>query len=78
MMRKSALAIGVAATAFAMPAMARDGAVYIGADAGVVVFDETDLEISSLPTTAEVDYQVGWELGGVLGYDWGPIRTELE
>lgn len=77
MMRKSALAIGVAATAFAVPAIARDGDVYIGLDAGAIEVGETELEIPGV-SSSTIDYDAGFDVDAVLGYDWGPIRTELE
>ncbi len=77
MMRKTALALGVAASAIAAPAMARDGEGYIGVDAGAVVYEDSQILISG-GRSATVEYDTSWELGAVVGYDWGPIRTELE
>jgi len=78
-MRKIALSLGVAATALAAPAMARDGEGYFGVDAGAVFPDEYSLNV---PATGAPDVviesETGWELAGVLGYDFGPVRTELE
>lgn len=60
MMRKSALAIGVAATAFAVPATARDGDAYIGADAGVVVLENTQTDVIGIAPPVTTAYQTGW------------------
>ena len=81
-MRKIALSLGVAAAALAAPAMARDGQGYFGVDAGAVFPNEytNDVRVGAgvVEDAVLVEGQTGWELAGVLGYDFGPVRTELE
>ena len=77
-MKKLVLCLGVAASAIAAPAMARDGAVYIGLDAGAIFAEDTDITISQNVDAATLDFQTGWEASGQLGYDFGPIRAEVE
>lgn len=77
-MRKCVLLLGVAATALAVPAMAHDGQGYIGVDTGVFVFEEPEATVDTLLDPVRTDHEVGWELAALLGYDWGPVRTELE
>src|SRR6188768_2792899 len=77
-MRKIALGMAVAATALAAPAMARDGQAYIEADIGAIIENEFDVGIEGFEDAASIDHSDGWDLGGILGYDFGLIRAELE
>ncbi|MXO94533.1 OmpA family protein [Erythrobacter arachoides] len=77
-MRTVVFSLGVAAAALAAPAMARDGEVYLGADVGVVFPDDFDTDIDGALDAATTENREGWELAGILGYDFGFIRTELE
>jgi outer membrane protein OmpA-like peptidoglycan-associated protein len=70
--------MAVAASAIAAPAMARDGQGYFGADIGVVVDNEVDVAISGVEDAANIEHEMGWDLGAFLGYDFGFIRTEAE
>ena len=45
-MRKIALCLGVAATAIAVPTMARDGEAYFGGEAGVVFPNDYDSRVN--------------------------------
>ena len=77
-MRRIALGLGAAAAALCSPAMARDGEGYVGADVGVVFPDDFDTDVGGTLDANTTENQTGWELAGILGYDWGIIRTELE
>ena len=77
-MRKIALGMAVAASALAAPAMARDGQAYIEADIGAIIENEFDVGIEGFEDAASIDHTDGWDLGGIIGYDFGIIRTELE
>lgn len=83
-MKKIILGLGVAASAIATPAMARDGQGYFGADVGLVFPNETNVAVTGLTGGGQVEdaalfeHNKGWAVGGQLGYDFGPIRTEVE
>jgi opacity protein-like surface antigen len=85
-MRKYMLAAAVAAAAIATPAVARDGAAYGGIEGGVLFGADTDFDVELFDgaTTTEyddaisLDYKLGWDLDGILGYDFGPVRLEGE
>ncbi|TNE46111.1 MAG: porin family protein [Sphingomonadales bacterium] len=80
-MRKLALAAALATTAMASPALARDDAWYIGVDGGAMLVEDLDF---TTPTTAlgnssgTVDYNTGYDVDGVIGYDFGMFRLETE
>ncbi len=81
-MRKLAIAMALASTAIASPALARDNAWYVGVDGGVMLVEDMDLDITSGTATvdnaATVDYDKGFDFGGVIGYDFGAFRLEAE
>ncbi len=81
-MRKLAIAVALASTAIASPALARNNAWYVGVDGGVMLVEDMDLDITSGTTTvdnaASVDYKKGFDFGGVIGYDFGAFRLEAE
>ena len=71
-----ALAVTVAAAAFAAPAQARDGSLYAGVGVGY-----TDPEAPVINSVGERDVlkvKDGWEGEAFVGYDFGAIRTEFE
>ncbi len=76
-MRMIALSLGVAASAIAAPAAAHDG-LYFGADVGAVFANEYDSEVNGREDGVITESEKGWEGAALLGYDFGPIRTELE
>lgn len=59
-----------------------DSGFYLGARGGVVWLNETDYSYPGV--SGKIDSDLGWALGGVLGYDFGQIspgiglRTDLE
>lgn len=62
----------------ATPAMARDGQAYAGIEGGVVFPDDIEYEIDGVDSFAEVDHDLGFDIGGVVGYDFGIFRLEGE
>jgi len=76
--RKLALAAGVAACAIAVPAQARDGYGYVGLDAGIVIPQDTKIDVSTFNNAIVVDNKKGYDVDVKVGYDWGMIRTEAE
>jgi opacity protein-like surface antigen len=76
--RKAALAATVAACAIAVPAQARDGEGYIGLDAGIVIPQDTKIDVGAVNNAIVVDNKKRFDVDVVVGYDWGMIRTEAE
>ena len=76
--RKVALTAAVAACAIAVPAQARDGQGYAGIDAGIVIPKISTVDVGATADAYRLDHKSGWEADGVVGYDWGIIRTEAE
>src|SRR5690349_1771628 len=77
-MRKIALGMAVAASAFAAPAMAGDGEGYFGADIGVVIDSDVDVSVFPVEDAVSIEHEMGWDLGAFIGYDFGFVRTEIE
>ncbi|HPU15011.1 MAG TPA: flagellar motor protein MotB, partial [Polymorphobacter sp.] len=83
-MRKIAVALALATTALAGPTLARDKAWYAGLDAGAMIVNATNFDLTNAAGTfTSVDgmrntYEIGYDLDGVVGYDFGAIRTEFE
>ncbi|WP_054531912.1 outer membrane protein [Erythrobacter sp. SG61-1L] len=77
-MVKKSLGLGAAliAVATATPALARDGQMYAGVDAGIVI--PNDVVFSGDQDVVDGDYAAGFDLGGFVGYDFGVIRVEGE
>jgi outer membrane protein OmpA-like peptidoglycan-associated protein len=62
----------------ALPALAQTPSnVYIAPRGGVVMQSESDYSGSG-GNSAKVKFKTGFAAGAALGYDWKPIRTELE
>ena len=80
-MRKFLLA-AVAAAAIASPAAARDGSGYVGVDLGAMLAEDTKLDfdngVTQINNAISPDYNTGWDIGLVGGYDFGLIRGELD
>ena len=66
----------MASTALASPALARDGAWYVGVEAGPMIVEDTTFDIGATGDVASVDYDYGFDAGGFVGYDFGPVRIE--
>ncbi|MGN6588674.1 MAG: OmpA family protein, partial [Sphingomicrobium sp.] len=81
-MRKLTIAAALISTAMASPAMARDGAIYVGIDAGLLRPQRLDLEMTSSTATLEnalrVHHKLGVDADLVAGYDFGRFRLEGE
>ena len=83
-MRKYAVALALATTALASPALAKDGAWYIGVDAGGMLVEDSKFDIRNAAGTATTDsairlnHEYGYDVSGNVGYDFGPIRAEFE
>jgi OmpA-OmpF porin, OOP family len=76
-MRKLAISLALASTALASPALARDDQWYVGVDGGAMIVE--DLDIASNGTTlVNSGFDKGFDVGGVVGYDFGGFRLESE
>jgi OmpA-OmpF porin, OOP family len=70
-------AAGVALSLSA-PVSARDHQLYIELDAGVAKPDKTGLDIGTSVQPASVEHKIGYDFGGIVGYDLGMFRLEVE
>ncbi|WP_159761516.1 outer membrane protein, partial [Sphingomonas sp. 8AM] len=84
-MRKLAMIMALASTALATPALARDKAWYVGVEGGAMIVEDIDWSVVGAGTnastrsgTATVDHDYGWDVDGVVGYDFGAFRLETE
>ena len=79
-MRKLAIAVALASSALASPALARDGSFYVGLDGGGMVVEDMRVRISDGATNPllKVDHHGGWDISANAGYDFGLIRAEAE
>ena len=77
-MRKLAIAIALASTAMATPALARDKAWYIGLEGGPQIVEDMDLDIGTLNNAGKVNHHYGYDADGIIGYDFGGFRLEAE
>ncbi|MGI4732479.1 MAG: OmpA family protein [Janthinobacterium lividum] len=77
-MRKLAVILALASTALASPALARDKAWYVGAEGGAMIVEDIHYDIGTVRSAATVDHKYGYDVDGVVGYDFGPFRVETE
>ncbi|HMT45092.1 MAG TPA: outer membrane beta-barrel protein, partial [Chakrabartia sp.] len=82
-MRKLAIVMALASTAIASPALSRDDSWYIGVDAGASIVEDGKIAISNATTgalvgTGATDNEYGYDVDGVIGYDFGGFRLEAE
>jgi len=82
-MRKFAVAVALATTALAGPAFARDGAWYVGVEGGGLLVEDIDYDVRTTAGTSannavSVDHEYGFDADGIIGYDFGAFRAELE
>lgn len=77
-MRKLAIMVALATTALATPAMARDNAWYVGIEGGGLLVEDSNFDIGAVNNGLKVDHEYGYDVDGIIGYDFGPIRIEGE
>ena len=77
-MKKLILLTAVATAALASPALARDKTWYIEGDAGAVIVEDSTLAVATPLATNKLDTRVGYDFGGIVGYDLGMFRLEAE
>ncbi|MCJ1961096.1 outer membrane protein, partial [Novosphingobium mangrovi (ex Hu et al. 2023)] len=77
-MRKLVIGLALASTAIATPALARDGAWYVELDFGAMIVEDADVDINGVDNAGQLDFNTGFDGGGVVGYDFGAFRLETE
>ena len=77
-MRKLAVAMALASTALATPALARDNSWYVGVEGGALLVEDSNFDIGALSGAAKIDHHYGYDVDGVIGYDFGGFRVETE
>jgi OmpA-OmpF porin, OOP family len=82
-MRKLAVVLALASTALATPALARDNSWYVGINGGAMIVEDIDFDVTTaagVNTAAgtTIDHEYGFDIDGVIGYDFGGFRVEAE
>ncbi len=79
-MRKLAIAMALASTAIASPALARDDSWYVGLEGGAMIVEDINFRLSraGAPGAAVVNHDYGYDIDGIVGYDFGVFRLEAE
>jgi outer membrane protein OmpA-like peptidoglycan-associated protein/opacity protein-like surface antigen len=82
-MRKLAIAAALSTTVLAGPALARDGAWYVGGDFGPMIVEDMDANFTPGSTTGStgtsaIDFDEGFDGSAFVGYDFGAFRIEAE
>ena len=85
-MRKLAIAMALASTALATPAVARDKSWYVGIEGGVMLVEDTKFDLSydyegqsyDFDDAFSIDHNKGVDIDLIAGYDFGLFRAEAE
>ena len=77
-MRKLLVGLALASTALATPALAKKDSWYVEVDAGAMIVEKTDLAIAGVANAATLKSDTGYDVGGIVGYDFGGFRLETE
>ncbi|MFN3726579.1 MAG: OmpA family protein [Allosphingosinicella sp.] len=79
-MRKLAIAVALSTTVLAGPALARDGAWYVGGDFGAMIVEDVDLSFDpdGANRILSLDHDYGYDGALFVGYDFGAFRLEAE
>ena len=79
-MRKLAIAVALASTALATPAVARDHSIYVGLEGGVMWVEDSPFNITDNRTNPQynIDHKTGYDIDAIAGYDFGAVRVEAE
>ena len=72
------MVLALSSTALAAPALARDGAFYVGIEGGAMIVEDLDLDIGAFNNNVTIDHKYGFDVDYVAGYDFGAIRLEGE
>ena len=79
-MRKLAVAVALASTALASPAMARDNSWYVGVGGGVMIVEDIDLDIGTVADNTVPDFndiKMGAGVGLRYMTPFGPLRLDV-
>lgn len=77
-MRKLAIIMAFASTALATTAHARDGAWYVGIEGGGMIVEKSDFDLGATRDAFRTKSEIGYDVDGILGYDFGGLRAEFE
>jgi OmpA-OmpF porin, OOP family len=77
-MRKIVIGMAMASTALTAPAMAREGQWYIEGNAGAMLVEQSGVDVAGVEDSARIKYNTGYDVGGIVGHDFGPFRLEAE
>jgi len=85
-MRKLAIAMALASTALATPAVARDQSWYVGIEGGAILVEDTGFDLDGsydgedfdYDDVIELDHKYGVDVDLIAGYDFGGFRAEAE
>lgn len=77
-MRKLAIVVALSSTVLATPALARDGAWYVGGDFGAMIVEDVEFDVGTAEDAIIVDHEYGFDGAGFVGYDLGMFRLEAE
>jgi len=77
-MRKLAIVVALSSTVLATPALARDGAWYVGGDFGAMIVEDVGFDVDAAEEAIIVDHEYGFDAAGFVGYDLGAFRLEAE
>ena len=81
-MRKLAIAMALASTAIATPAVARDKSFYVGLEGGAMIVEDLqgnfDDGVTTFGDAFVVNYDTGYDIDAIVGYDFGFFRLEGE
>jgi len=81
-MRKLAIAVALASTGLATPAVARDHSPYVGVEGGVLFVEDMDVDyddgVLNLANAITVTHNTGFDVDAIAGYDFGMLRLEGE
>jgi outer membrane protein OmpA-like peptidoglycan-associated protein/opacity protein-like surface antigen len=84
-MRKLAIVVALSSTVLATPALARNGAWYVGGDFGATIVEDIDFDFGLSPTIPSssgsqiaLNHEYGYDAALFVGYDLGAFRLEAE
>src|SRR5690348_11650260 len=83
-MRKFGIAVALATTVMATPALARDHSFYVGVEGGGMLVEDQPVSVFDPTRTTNtlgefsINYGVGYDVDLIAGYDFGMVRLEGE
>ncbi|RED16032.1 OmpA family protein [Parasphingopyxis lamellibrachiae] len=82
-MLKSIFTVALSLILAATPALARDDSWYIGAEAGGTIISNADIDVTNSAgvfanNAYSINTEPGFDVGGILGYDFGWFRLEAD